>query len=200
MDKKAQTIATYDQNARAFANKFDQAGARIEDIKKAFALVKKDSPSVLEIGCGTGRDAAEIIKLTDEYLGVDLSSELIAIAKERIPEASFEVADIENCDLPEDIDIIFAFASLIHMDEEHFEDILVRAHSALTPGGIFLISLKLGPYHEFTRTDNFGVRTYYYYTPGDVARLAGDNYEVILVDHNNLRGQDWFEIILRKAK
>lgn len=57
MDKKNQTILTYNESATSLAKKFDELGARISDIEEAFALIQKDNPFVLEIGCGNGRDA-----------------------------------------------------------------------------------------------------------------------------------------------
>ena len=79
-------------------------------------------------------------------------------------------------------------------------NILSRAHSALSYGGIFYISLKKDEYSEegFTRTDEFGTRTYFFYTPELIQELAGSKYETIYSSDQNLRGQDWFTIVLKK--
>jgi hypothetical protein len=57
MDKKTQTIYTYNESAEALALKFDSLGARIDDIKETFLLTEKKNPKVIEIGCCNGRDA-----------------------------------------------------------------------------------------------------------------------------------------------
>jgi tRNA G46 methylase TrmB len=64
MDKKNETIQTYDENAESMARKFNNIGVREEDLERFFDLVEnKDSPSVIEIGCGNGREAEEILKV-----------------------------------------------------------------------------------------------------------------------------------------
>lgn len=56
--------------------------------------------SVLEIGCGTGSTALRLAAGTRQWLGTDLSPEMIAIAREKLaaqplPQLRFEVADAE---------------------------------------------------------------------------------------------------------
>lgn len=45
MDKKHQTIDTYNQSAALLAKKFDEQGVRVSDIEQMFALTQKDNPS-----------------------------------------------------------------------------------------------------------------------------------------------------------
>lgn len=197
-DKKAQTISTYDHSAKQLADKFDSLGARIADIEETFALVEKENPKVLEIGCGNGRDAAEILKRTNDYIGVDISEELIKLARQKVPQAKFEVADITDFSLPERVDIVFAFASLIHLNKEDFAMVLDKIFNSLNPGGAVRISLKHSDvYKEVTKEDEFGVRTYYHYSQGDMAKLA-KNFAFIKNELNDLRGQKWLEILLQK--
>jgi len=199
-DHKRQTIETYERAAREMARKFEGIGARVDDVERIFGLIGKDHPFVLEIGCGHGREAAEFLRRTDRYVGVDVSGEFIRMAMEAFPEATFEVADIETYGFPEGLDAVVAFASLLHSDRERVVDILARAHAALVPGGIFYLSLKEGAYPEegFTRTDEFGTRTYYFHTPDLIRELAGPGYETVYENRQSLRGQDWFTLALRK--
>lgn len=125
MSKKQQTIDSYNNSAQSLASKFDKQGARIANIEEVFDLVDKTNPVVLEIGRGNGRDAQEIVKRTNNYLGVDISSELIKIAEQNVPNGKFQIADFESYDFPENLDIVFAFASLIHADKDHFSSILI---------------------------------------------------------------------------
>jgi len=198
MDKKTETIETYNKSTKALADKFNKSGARIDDIERVFAHFEKNDLNVLEIGCGNGRDAQEILKHTKNYLGIDVSEEMIKLAKESLPEAKFVVADIEDYVLPVNLDIIFAFASLLHTDKDSLRQILDSAYRALNPGGIFFISLKYGGYHEKTTTDKFGTRTYYFYTPEKIFELMDKKYKVIYENIYSLRDQEWFTIILQK--
>lgn len=198
MDEKEETTETYNKSARALADKFRSMGARVDDIKKAFSYAAKKNPSVLEIGCGDGRDAKEIVKHTLNYMGIDISEAMVKIAKEYVPEGKFEVADIETFKFPKNIDIIISFASLLHSDEQNIKSILERAYYSLNNEGIFYISLKFGEGKE-TKTDEFGRRTYYYHTPEKIRGLAGDRFKILEKITYFLLEQKWFTIILQKA-
>jgi SAM-dependent methyltransferase len=197
MDKKLQTIETYNKSAKQLADKFDSLGARTLDIEEVFALIKKPNPKVLEIGCGNGRDAIEILRHTEDYLGVDISEELIRLAQQKIPHGKFVAADIESFKFPKNLDVIFSFASLIHVHREAFGSILKNARAALNPSGIFRISLKYNPeYREVTKEDEFGIRTYYYYSDEDIRDLA-KGFSIMKNAINNSRGQKWLEVLLQ---
>jgi SAM-dependent methyltransferase len=199
MDKKAQTIATYNATAPAMAEKFRDSGPRTEDINKGFSFIKENNPKVLEIGCGNGRDAKEILKHTSDYIGVDISKEMTRLAREYTPEGRFEVGDIENYNFPVGLDLIFSFASLLHSNKENVKEILRKTHDSLNVGGVFYISLKHDEYHEESKADEFGMRTFYFYTPELIKELAGNQYHTIFEDVHELRGQKWFKIALQKA-
>ena len=164
MDLKKQTVETYNRSVPGLAQKFANFGPRISDIEKGFSYISKGNPNVLEIGCGYGREAKEILKHTDRYLGMDISEEMIKMAKTELPNCNFEIADIDDYVFPKDLDIIFSFASLLHSDKEHLKLILERAYGSLNQNGIFYISLKHDKYHSETKEDEFGIRTYFYYT------------------------------------
>lgn len=199
-DKKKKTIETYNKSAAAMAGKFNSLGARVKDIERLFSFFKNDSPFILEIGCGNGRDAKEILKRTKNYLGIDISEKLIDVAREYDPEGKFEVADVETYNFPKKIDAVVSFASLLHSDKQRVREILEKAHEALASNGIFYISLKEGDYDDegVTRTDNFGTRIYYFYTAEMIEEMAGNKYTNIFTDQYSLRDQRWFTIILQK--
>jgi len=199
MDKKQQTIDTYNATASEMAKKFIDIGARTEDVERGFSLVDKEKLNVLEIGCGNGRDAKEILARTNGYLGIDISKSMIEIAKRVNPNGNFEVVDVENYEFPEGLDLVFSFASLLHSNKENVKGVLDRVYSALNPGGVFYISLKYDNYHEGSKTDEFGTRTYYFYTPELIKELAGEKYKEVYEEVNELRGQKWFTIALKKT-
>ncbi len=197
-NKKEQTIESYNKNAQALAKKFDSLGARTKDIEETFLLTKKDNPNVLEVGCGNGRDASEIIKHTNKYLGIDISEKLIGIAQQKLPQTQFQMADIENYDFPQNLDIIFAFASLIHVPKESLKKILSDAFLSLNENGIIRLSMKYADaYAEITKEDEFGVRTYYLYSKEDIIELA-NGFKIIKNDLHDLKEQKWLEIIFKK--
>ncbi len=66
-------------------------------------LAKYHCSSVLEIGCGTGNLAPQFLAAEFAYTGLDLSDEMLSIAKKNHPSADFYKADMRNFALPKKI-------------------------------------------------------------------------------------------------
>lgn len=198
-DEKRETIETYNRTALLQAQKFDKIGARKKEIEKTFSYIKKENPKTIELGCGNGRDAKEIIKHTNNYLGVDLSEGMLQIARKNVPQANFQLADIETYKFPKKVDAIFSFASLLHSDKTSVKRILKRAYQALSAGGVFFMSLKYGRYHkEKLDREGFGPRTYYFYTPKEIKNLSPSGFKKIFQSVHNFRGEKWLQFIFQK--
>lgn len=198
MSVKKKTIDTYNKSADALAKKFDSQGARIDDIKYVFSMCGKSNPSVVEIGCGNGRDAAEICKHTDTYLGMDISEKLLEIAKKNLPGTNFVLADVETFEFPSNMDIVFAFASLIHVPKESFKEIMTKLFSSVQKNGLVFISLKhSNTYAEITKKDEFGTRTYWHYSQSDMEGLAS-GFTIIHTSIRDIRGQVWMDVLYQK--
>lgn len=197
-EKKRKTVETYEKSAVALAKKFDDLGARASDIEKIFSFTQIKNPKVLELGCGNGRDAVEILKYTDKYLGIDISRVFIEMARRKVPSGLFAVADIDEYPFADSYDVIIAFASLLHSNKEAVARVLKKAGQSLNKEGVFYISLKHGAYKEDTRQTEFGERTYYYYMPEDMKRMMGDGFKIIFQYVYEMRGQEWFDICFRK--
>lgn len=197
--KKKQTIETYNKSAQFHAKKFNNIGARAKDVKFTFSKVKKENPKTIELGCGNGRDAKEIIKYTNDYLGIDLSSELIKIAKKKVGSQYFKIADIEAYKYPKKIDIVFSFASLLHSDKESVKSVLKKLLTNMNEGGVIFISLKYDKYQErLMNKEGQGPKTFYFYTPDDIKELSPKGFKRIFKEVQNFKGQKWFNIILQK--
>lgn len=196
-NKKEETIETYNKAAKHYAEKFNKLN-RSHDIYEVFALNKTISPKVLEIGCGNGRDAKVISKYTKNYLGIDLSSEFIKLAEAENPKLKFIVADMEDYEFEEKLDIVFAFASFLHLDKSTFQKVLEKLHKKLNTGGLVKISIKYAEeYQEVNKRDEFGNRIFYFYCEQDIKDIT--NGYVFLQDKKvDMLGQTWLEVILRK--
>ena len=95
---------------------------------------------VLEIGCGTGAFTRALAARSNHVLGVDLSPEMVRLAREKsshISNVEFQVADIREWEVePEQFDCIASIATLHHLP---FRDVLVKMRAALKPGGVLLV-------------------------------------------------------------
>lgn len=198
MNIKQQTLEAYNNGASQLATKFNNMGARIDDIKMALSYMNKANPKILELGCGNGRDAKEILKYTNDYTGVDFSEKLIKLAGNYAPGGKYQVTDFEDYHFPNNLDLIFAFASLLHSNRSNIKKILQQAFRALNKNGVFLISLKFDNYHKAVKKEDIGTRTFYFYTPDDICKLSPPELKPIYQDIQDLRDQRWFTIILQK--
>lgn len=72
--------------------------------------------SLLEIGCGEGRDARSVLEKGYNLLATDISPEAINYCKKTMPEFEkhFRVLDCLSCNLDETFDFIYAVA-VVHM-------------------------------------------------------------------------------------
>ena len=199
MNWQQKTLDTYNDSAQALAQYFKDIGPRVKDIEIALKLagVSKEA-RVVEIGCGDARDALEIAKRVKWYQGFDPSKGLLDIATKKLPEASFVLADALSYDYPKQLDVIFAFASLLHVNRKDLSLVFDKASKALRPGGIFYISLKeRAIYTEEIKKDIYGKRMFYYYNPALIKSIAGDKYESVFEDNQKIGKTDWFTIAFK---
>ena len=95
---------------------------------------------VLDIGCGTGVPADRLlVERGCEVLGVDISDAQVQLARELVPEARFEVADIAEWESHDaSFDAVVSFYAVIHIADpaQLARDIL----RWLRPGGHLLVT------------------------------------------------------------
>lgn len=92
----------------------------------------------LDLGCGTGRHLAQLPKKKFERFGIDMSAEMIAEARQRLPDARLEVSDIHTIPFEPPFDVVSAiFAVVSYLPENQALDrFLATVSSILKPGGI----------------------------------------------------------------
>lgn len=202
MDWQKQNIKVYNDSAAEIAAYFSGIGSRVEDIERGFQLAEKTKGArAVEIGCGDGRDAAEIIKRAGWYEGIDPSEGFLEIARHKNQGASFVLADALSYSYPADIDIAFAFAfaSLLHINRNDMRIALEKTYEALRPGGVFYISLKeKDEYAEEVKEDKYGKRMFYYYNISLIQEIAGDLFHTAFHERRQISDTKWFTIALKK--
>lgn len=101
-------------------------------------LDNKKVDKCLDVACGTGRLSAKLLQVADQVYGVDLSEEVLKIAKNKYPQINFSLG--ESVDLPyEDnfFDLVIINGSLHHFfaTEKTFSE----AFRVLKSGGKFVV-------------------------------------------------------------
>lgn len=97
-----------------------------------------DVKTLLHLGCGGGRNDYTFKKHFD-VTGVDISEEMLRMAKELNPDADYINGDMRSLRLEKTFDCVTALDSVNYMkDEEDLIQLFRTAHAHLNPGGVFL--------------------------------------------------------------
>ncbi|SEG73917.1 Methyltransferase domain-containing protein [Nonomuraea solani] len=127
---------------------------------------------VADVGCGPGHVTAHLHTLGVNAFGVDLSPEMIALARAAHPKLRFEVGSMDAL-TADDASLagILANYSIIHTPPGHLPVTLTEFHRVLAPGGYLLLGFQAydGP-DELAEPFDHLVSLAYRYSPD---RLAG---------------------------
>ncbi|GMQ49577.1 hypothetical protein VB10N_45760 [Vibrio sp. 10N] len=116
----------------------------------------------LDIGCGCTGRFIELLKSNGfELEGLDISTKMIALAKERHPDVTFYHQDVCEGKLPTTYDFITAWDSIWHIPLEQQVPVLTKIVESLNAGGVFIFSFG-GTNEPGEHTDDFmGPEVYY---------------------------------------
>ena len=133
------------QDYNLIAEHFSQKRQFIWPDLLPFLNLVKPGNKVLDIGCGNGRLYGALKGKKIDYLGLDFSQKLLAIAKKQYPQAKFKLADInekKNWQGLENFDVCLCIAVLHHF-HNHQEQlkIIQAAYQSLKPKGILILGV-----------------------------------------------------------
>ncbi|HJW11409.1 MAG TPA: class I SAM-dependent methyltransferase [Albitalea sp.] len=106
------------------------------------ALAARGRP-ILDIGVGAGRTVHGLLELSTDYLGVDISQEMIAACRQRFPGVAFQLADARALTSVADASmhlVMFSCSGIGMVSHADRLLILREVHRVLEPGGVFLFS------------------------------------------------------------
>ena len=150
------TLAHYNGKARSF-----REGTRDHDVSQNIAALLRhlegEAPfTILDFGCGPGRDLKALTALGHVAIGLEGAEALAAMARE---ESGCEVLvqDFLALDLPAGrFDGIFANASLFHVPTAELPRVLGELRAALRPGGVLFSSNPHGRNEEGWNRGRYG--------------------------------------------
>lgn len=162
---------------------------------------------ILEIGCGTGRDARALIDIGFDYIGIDASEEMLRIAQKRVPSGKFIIGDFFHLPFRNDtFDGFWAVASFLHVPKTEIDTVLQQAHRVAKPHGIGFISLKEKTVMDegyIKESKGGGIERYFsFYTPGEFQEiLARNQFEISdSRTHTEHDGTKWLCYFVRVLK
>ncbi len=156
------TIEGYDKIATMWDGTRRSDWPEVTSIIQAAILDLPGRPQIVDIGCGNGRILGEVGELISSkcasYLGIDVSNNLLQIAKDRyahIACARFEVFDGINFDIVKDAkyDLLISTAVLHHIPPRLQRGWMQSLADMLRTGSIMIISV----WHRSTAAQNFTI-------------------------------------------
>lgn len=102
-----------------------------------------DGEKILDLGCGNGRFYEFFKNKNIDYIGVDNSEKLIELAKEKYPDANFQLANALNLSFPDNyFDKVYSVAILHHIPSEEFRlQVLKEIRRVLKQGGNLILTV-----------------------------------------------------------
>ena len=184
-----------------FAERFtaDTGTVNFMEMQHKFLNMLPEHPSILDFGCGSGRDTKYFLEHGCHVTAIDGSEELCRIAGEftgiRVKHMYFQ--DLSDLEL---YDGIWACASILHVSSDEMPSVLEKMRAALKPDGIIYVSYKYGTFE--------GERNGRYFTDMTEERFEKllDTVEGLTLEEQFItsdvrpgRGEEkWLNLIVRK--
>jgi ubiquinone/menaquinone biosynthesis C-methylase UbiE len=144
MSHLEKTEETYRQIAAIYAQAQSSREQLADQIAKFVALLPVASV-VLDVGCGPGMDTAVLQSPQRHAMGIDYSHEMMRVGRdEHGNQGPFAQADMRHLPFVDQIDGIWACASLLHLQRDDLLPTLREFWRVLRPEGVLYLSLKLG--------------------------------------------------------
>lgn len=171
----------------------------MEEIRKEFLALLEEGDTILDLGCGSGRDSLAFYELGYDVTPADASEEMCQLAEIHtgleVLLMTFEEMDFDNV-----FDGIWACASLLHVPKKELSDILTKIAKALKDKGILYMSFKLGDFEGFR-----GERYFCDYTEDSITEALKDNGRLETVrfwETKDVRSghsdEKWLNVLARK--
>ena len=191
------TIAYFDENAeRCFADAFTIAERTNQD---RFLAELPSGGTILDFGCGSGRDTAYFREKGFVVTPTDGSARMCALASDYLG-SPVRVQEFNELDDEALYDGIFASASIMHLEYDRLVEVFPKLARALKPAGVLYVSFKYGDHDGY-----LGKRYYTNMTEERFAKLVApvDELEVMRMgtfgnEHPDQPDFRWLWALLRK--
>ena len=142
-----------DSTHRYYEDKAEEYLARtsqldMESLYKPFLELIPAGGTILDAGCGPGRDVLAFLKQGFRVTAFDASEKMVEIASTQTGVAALQMR-FQELKYKQKFDGIWACASLLHVPFCELDDILSRFSRALKTGGICFMSFKQGNGERF---------------------------------------------------
>ncbi len=192
------SIEYYNQNA---ADYFERTvDINMQEYWNIFTSLLPEEGSILDLGCGSGRDSEFFISQGFDVTAMDASEGMCDLASIHIGQDVLKLS-FEEMDFDEVFDGIWACASLLHVPSDEIENIFQKVIKSLKVNGALFMSVKYGDFE--------GERDGRYYTDYRTRTLKDlilrhDNMELIDIqkceDLKCSKDSQWIYVIARRVE
>ena len=180
----------------------DTAEQDMSDIMKEFLECMEEGDTILDLGCGSGRDSLSFYEMGYDVTPLDASKEMCKLAEIHTDLEVLQM-DFREMEFDDAFDGIWACASLIHIPKKELPEILDRISEALKEDGVVYMSFHEGDFEGFS-----GERYFSDYTAKEMERIIkeSDGLKMIKLWETEDKGHSsshengtWLNVLARKA-
>ncbi len=144
------TRSSYDTDATGYAEKVRGLLDAMPYLRASLALYAElvlgaGGGPVADVGCGPGYVSGYLHDAGVDVFGIDLSPEMVAIARRDYPDLRFDVGTMTDLDLADDSVVgVVAFWSVIHVPDHAVPGVFEEFRRVLRPQGLVLVGFHVG--------------------------------------------------------
>ena len=187
MNPQEKVLHCYNQVAEDYAiERWDELSGKHIDrlLLTEFASANKDEGLCADFGCGPGQTTKFLYDHgLENIIGIDLSPEMVNVARKLSPQIKFETGDLLNIAYPEgSLGSVLAFYAIVHFTPDQVKTCFGEINRVLKTGGDFLFSFHVGDeivHFDNARGKEIDVDLFFFKSDDIVALLRETGFNVI---------------------
>lgn len=195
IDKNKQAVTIFNLRALVYQEKYMDV-SMYADTLDFFCEELKPGADVLELACGPGNVSKYVLNKRPDlkWLGTDLAPNMLALAKENNPRATFELMDARKIgNLNKQVDAVLCGFCLPYLSKEEALQLIRDAAKILKPGGILYLSTMEDDYakSEYKKGSGGDELFMYFHEAGYLkTALLESGYELLKLKRQDFPTQD----------
>ena len=194
-----QTIDYYNKNSEKFYK--NTVHIDLSELYSKFLRHIPDNGSILDLGCGSGRDSLYFLEKGYIVTSDDASEEMVRLSSELTGQKS-HCMNMQDIEFKNEFNGIWACASLLHVDKGSTEDLLSNLGKALKTDGCLYASYKYGDGAQIKggRFFNNYDESTFEEVVDNVVEFEIENYWITKDLRPDRIDEKWLNVILKKSK
>lgn len=168
MDKYQQTVNTFNRVAEPYWQKFKDFKPYEPTYDWFLQQLPVGPVDVLEIACGPGNVSSYLLhhKPNIKLLGIDLAPNMIKLAQQHNPQATYQLMDARNINtINQTFDAVMCSFCIPYLSWKDAQGLIENMHQKLNSGGLLYLSTTKGSKEDegYKGSDNAKGQIYVYY-------------------------------------